>query len=63
MKKHGHVVHRRVEVNVEQKKDTVLIMMTALGILNVEQEIAKIKIHCQVFPWVLTAATTLLKVR
>ena len=63
LQKHGHVVHQRAEANVEQKKVTVLMMMTAFGILSVEQEIAKIKIRCPIFHWVLTAAMTLFHVR
>ena len=63
MQRHGNVVHLRVEAHVEYKKDTVLMMMTAFGILSVEQEIAKIKIHYPIFHWVLTAAMTLFQVR
>ena len=63
MQRHGRVVHLRAEVNVEYKKDIVLMMMTASCTLNVEQEIAKIKILCLIFPLVLIAAMTLFQVR
>ena len=63
IQKHGNVVHPRAEANVELKKVTVLMMMTAFGTLSVEQEIAKIKIRCPIFHWVLTAAMTLFQVR
>ena len=48
-----------METNVEYKKETVIVMMTVLGIWNVEQEIAKTK----VFQLVPTAALILFKVR
>ena len=63
MQRHGRVVHLKVAVNVEYKKDIVLMMMTVLGLLNVEQEIANIKILCLIFQLVLTAAMTLFQVR
>ena len=58
IQRHGRVVLLRVEANVEYKKDTVPMMMTVFGILNVEQEIAKTKILCLIFQWVRTAAMT-----
>ena len=63
MQRHGHVVHLRSEVNVEYKKDIVLMMMTASCTSNVEQEIAEIKMPCLIFQLVLTAAMTLFQVR
>ena len=48
-----------MEANAEYKKETVTVMMTAFGIWNVEQEIAKTK----VFQLVPTAALILFKVR
>ena len=48
-----------MEANAEYKKETVIVMMTAFGIWNVEQEIAKAKI----FQLVPTAALTLFQVR
>ena len=63
MQRHGHVAHLRMAVNVEYKKDIVLKMMIVLGLLNVEQEIAKIKSLCLIFQLVLTAAMTLFQVR
>ena len=48
-----------MEANAEYKKETVTVMMTAFGIWNVEQEIAKAKI----FQLVPTAALTLFQVR
>ena len=48
-----------MEVNAEYKKETVIVMMTVLGIWNVEQEIAKTK----VFQLVPTVALILLQVR
>jgi hypothetical protein len=63
MQRHGHVVHLRAGVNVEYKKDIVLMMTTASCTLNVEQEIAKIKTPCLIFQLVLTAAMTLFQVR
>ena len=63
MQRHGNVVRLRVEAHVEYKKDTVLMMMNAFGILIVEQEIAQTKVHCLIFHWVLTAAMTLFQVR
>ena len=63
MQRHGHVVHLRVGANVEYEKDTVPMMMTVFGILNVEQEIAKTKILFLIFLLDLTAAMTLFHVR
>ena len=48
-----------MEANAEYKKETVTMMMTASGIWNVEQEIAKAKF----FQLVPTAALTLFQVR
>ena len=48
-----------MEANADNKKETVIVMMTVLGIWNVEQEIAKTK----VFQLVPTAALILLQVR
>ena len=48
---------------MEYKKETVTVMMTAFGIWNVEQEIAKTKILCRIFQLVQTAAMTLFQVR
>ena len=48
-----------MEANAEYKKETVIVMMTAFGIWNVEQEIAKTK----VFQLVPTAALILFQVR
>ena len=48
-----------MEANAEYKKETVIVMMTAFGIWNVEQEIAKAKI----FQLVPIAALTLFRVR
>ena len=48
-----------MEANVEYKKETVILMMNAFGILNVEQKNAEIKIF-QLAP---TAAMTLFQVR
>ena len=48
-----------MEANAEYKKETVIVMMTVLGIWNVEQEIAKTK----VFQLVPTAALILFQVR
>ena len=58
MQKHGNVVHLRSEANVEYKKDTVPMMKTASGILNVDQKIAQ-----KIFHGILTAAMTLFQVR
>ena len=63
MQRHGHVAHLRLEVNVDYKKDIVLMMTTASCTLNVEQEIAKIKTLCLIFQLVPTAAMTLFQVR
>ena len=63
MQRHGHVAHLRSEVNVDYKKDIVLVMMNATCTLNVEQEIAKMKTPCLNFQLVLTAAMTLFQVR
>ena len=64
MQRHGYVVgYLRVEANAEQEKDTVTMMMTVFGILNVEQEIAKTKILFLIFQLVPTAAMTLFQVR
>ena len=63
MQKLGNVVHLRVAVNVEYKKDTVPMMGTVSRTLNVEQEIAKIKTPGLIFQLVLTAAMTLFQVR
>ena len=52
-----------METNAEYKKETVTVMMTAFGIWNVEQEIAKTKILCRIFQLVPTAAMTLFQVR
>ena len=52
-----------MEANVEYRKETAIVMMTAFGILNVEQEIAKTKIHFLIFQLVPTAAMTLIQVR
>ena len=52
-----------MEANAEYKKETVIVMMTAFGIWNVEQEIAKTKIHFLIFQLVPTAAMTLIQVR
>ena len=52
-----------MEANAEYKKETVIVMMTAFGIWNVEQEIAKTKILCWIFQLVPTAAITLFQVR
>ena len=48
-----------MEANAEYKKEIVIVMMTAFGIWNVEQEIAKTK----VFQLVPTAALILFQVR
>ena len=48
-----------MEANAEYKRETVIVMLTVLGIWNVEQEIAKTK----VFQLVPTAALILFKVR
>ena len=48
-----------MEANVEYRKETVIVMMTVLGIWNAEQEIAKTK----VFQLVPTAALILFQVR
>ena len=48
-----------MEANAEYKKETVIVMMTVLGIWNAEQEIAKTK----VFQLVPTAALILFQVR
>ena len=48
---------------MEYKKETVTVMMTAFGIWNVEQEIAKTKILCRIFQLVPTAAMILFQVR
>ena len=48
-----------MDANAEYKKETVIVMMTAFGIWNVEQEIAKAKI----FQLVPIAALTLFQVR
>ena len=48
-----------MEANVEYKKETVTVMMTAFGIWNVEQEIVK----ANIFQLVPTAALTLFQVR
>ena len=48
-----------MEANAEYKKETVIVMMTVLGIWNAEQEIAKTK----VFQSVPTAALILFQVR
>ena len=48
-----------MEANAEYKKETVIVMMTVLGIWNVEQEIANNK----VFQPVPTAALILFQVR
>ena len=48
-----------MEANAEYKKETVTVMMTAFGIWNVEQIIAKAKI----FQLVPTAALTPFQVR
>ena len=63
MQKLGNVVHLRVAVNVEYKKDTVPMMGTVSRTLNVEQEIAKIKILCLILPLVLIAAMPLFPLR
>ena len=63
MQRHGHAVLLRAEVNVEYKKDIVLMMTTASCTLNVEKEIAKIKTPCLISQLVLTAAMTLFQVR
>ena len=63
MQRHGHVAHLRLEVNVDYKKDIVLMTMNATCTLNVEQEIAKMKTPCLNFQLVLTAAMTLFQVR
>ena len=63
MQIHGHVVPLRVEVNVEYKKDIVLMTMNATCTLNVEQGIAKMRTPCLNFQLVLTAAMTLFQVR
>ena len=52
-----------MEANAEYKKETVTVTMTAFGIWNVEQEIAKTKILCRIFQLVQTAAMTLFQVR
>ena len=52
-----------MEANAEYKKETAIVMMNAFGILNVEQEIAKTKIHFLIFQLVPTAAMTLIQVR
>ena len=52
-----------MEANAEYKKETVTVMMTAFGIWNVEQEIAKTKILCRIFQLVPIAAMTLFQVR
>ena len=52
-----------MEANAEYKKETVIVMMTAFGIWNVEQEIAKTKILCRIFQLVPIAAMTLFQVR
>ena len=61
--KHYIVVHLRMEANAEYKKETVTVMMTAFGIWNVEQEIAKTKILCWIFQLFPIAAMTLFQVR
>ena len=48
-----------MEANAEYKRETVIVMMNASHIWNVEQEIAKAKI----FQLVPTAALTLFQVR
>ena len=48
-----------MEANAEYKRETVIVMLTVLGIWNVEQEIAKTK----VFQLVPTAALILFQVR
>ena len=55
----GNVVHLRLEANVEQKKDTALVMITAFGILSVDQKIAQTRL---IFHGILTAAMTLFQV-
>ena len=52
-----------MEANAEYRKETAIVMMTAFGILNVEQVIAKTKIHFLIFQLVPTAAMTLFQVR
>ena len=52
-----------MEANVEYKKETAIVMMTAFGIWNVEQEIAKTKILCWIFQLFPIAAMTLFQVR
>ena len=52
-----------MEANAEYRKETAIVMMNAFGILNVEQEIAKTKIHFLIFQLVPTAAMTLIQVR
>ena len=51
-----------MEANAEYKKETVIVMMTAFGIWNVEQEIAKTKILCLIFQLNRTAAMILFQV-
>jgi hypothetical protein len=48
-----------MDANAEYKKETVIVMMTVLGIWNAEQEIAMTK----VFQLVPTAALILFQVR
>ena len=59
MQTHGIVVHLRTEANVEYKKVTALVMISAFGILSVEWKIAQTRL---IFHGILTAAMTLFQV-
>jgi hypothetical protein len=58
-----NVVHLKMEASAGYVKETVIVMMTAFGVLNVEQEIAKTKILFLIFQLVPIAAMILFQVR
>ena len=59
MQTHGIVVHLRTEANVEYKKVTAQVMISAFGILSVEWKIAQTRL---IFHGILTAVMTLFQV-